>query len=658
VFADNSPFSFKSRVQNLVLLSYSPMTATHLDKVMLRLTCFEPAGGVLELSPDDLTRHVIGLGATGSGKTTALVNPVLQQIICWKATEHASRVGLLVLDPKADDSAAKIADYARAAGRAGDLVVLSEGGDAWYDLLGGLDRLDQIEIYARRLLSGTRDMGKENAYWTETRKGLMETALVLLLANGAPVPFADALSFMQAWWFSTEAVAVESKLRFVRKVLSRADISPLTRRRLELALIELGNWNVLDDRTKGLHKSSLSNALRPLLTAAAQGLFEPKTVLFRPQAVLEGKILVVSLDAISHPDLARLVFRVVRRDFYAAVQSRPAMRPEHGRLCGLVADELPLSVMPEDVEALSVIRAKGGFVLAACQSISGLDEILGWRGREALLANFNSVFFFSSRESAVDEYALITLGTREQPDRNRNASELGDLQVIGRAENRIQQSVCPPGALARLQQHQAFVKLADGSCTERPVWLQPSFFNLDSPSKLPVRDDLAEVVANIRALEAEDAIQRPGGVTFLAYMHSRSHRLFLTPEIIAAAWQICVPSHSRNQILANVRCLTIRGLEALPSCWLRGLICWLDKCQNLAETIQEVSVESGVLWPTLAAAATLWGDGPTMIPEAINLAIYPSLWRPLQPKHLARLELERPDLRNELRLLPQALKAN
>lgn len=33
---------------------------------MIQLPCYEPAGRVLELSPDDLTRHVIAFGSTGS----------------------------------------------------------------------------------------------------------------------------------------------------------------------------------------------------------------------------------------------------------------------------------------------------------------------------------------------------------------------------------------------------------------------------------------------------------------------------------------------------------------------------------------------------------------------------------------------------------------
>ncbi|MGP8234203.1 MAG: helicase HerA domain-containing protein [Limisphaerales bacterium] len=99
---------------------------------MILLLCYEPAGQILRLSADDLTRHVLGLGSTGCGKTTGLVNPLLQQAIAWRAGEIESKVGLLVLDPKGDDTQSKVQAYAQEAGRLDDVVILSETGDSYY----------------------------------------------------------------------------------------------------------------------------------------------------------------------------------------------------------------------------------------------------------------------------------------------------------------------------------------------------------------------------------------------------------------------------------------------------------------------------------------------------------------------------------------------
>lgn len=612
---------------------------------IIQLLCYEPAGKVMELTPDDLTRHVLGFGATGSGKTTSLINPIIRQILAWRKHEPHSKSGLLVLDPKGDDSPEKVRAYAREAGRESDLVVLSTGGSGWYDLLGGLARLDQTQTYSRRLLSGTRDMGKENAYWTETRDGLVETALVLLLANGTPVRFSEAISFMQGWWFSPDLSLIRPRLDFVREVIAAGILDHFSQRRLELALADVNSWASLDSRTKEIHRSTLHNALRPLMSAAAHALFSPNQIEFRPRAILEGKILVVSIDAISHPDLARLIFRLVRQDFYAAVQSRAPVRPDRDRLCGLVADELALSAMPDDVQALSVIREKGGFVIAAAQSINGLDEVLGWRAREALLANFNTCFFFAARESALDAHALLTLGMRERHNSQNNISEYGDV-ADQKAVELPREPVCAPGALARLKPHQAYAKLADGTCTEWPVWLQPCYFSGPLRTAPVPADSLGEAVASVREGISPSDRGTSGVASFLLHMHRQKHPLKTTPGVVAAAWPLCIPKISRNQLIRDLE--RFPGAHALPSCWIAALEAWLVRNMPLATTITGFEATSGVLWPKMARASV----NANQVAESINLFIYPSLWRPLASRHSLRLFVERPDLRAEISSLP------
>lgn len=619
---------------------------------MIRLHCYEPAGAVVELGPDDLTRHVIALGSTGSGKTTALINPVLQRLISWRAADPAGRVGLVVLDPKADDSVEKVRAYARAAGREADVVELSADGDAWYDLLGGFSRLEQSHAFAQRLLSGTRDLGMENAYWTESRNGFLETALVILLANGSPVRFVEAISFMQAWWFSPEPAQLEPKLRFVGQLLAEGALGHLSRRRLELALADVKNWAALDARTRELHRSTLLNAVRPLLSSTAHKFFVPKAMEFRAHEVLDGKILVVSVDAISYPDLARLLFRTIRQDFYRAVQSRSVVRPEIDRLCGLIADELPLSVMPEDVRALSVIRAKGGFVLAAAQSFSGLDQVLGWRGREALMANFNSIFFFPARENAVDEYACLTLGTRKTRTRQEIDPVLGDLLEKPKAEFGLREAICLPGTLARLKAHQAFVKLPDGTCTESPVWLQPCFFDSKRKHLVMDQDDLSEAVERLKKRDQNVRTENSDLGFFLLHMHRNGHRLVVTPALVAALWPVHSPKLSRNRYLSEFE-RSIPGANLLPSCWLAGLHHWSLQNPALSAAIVVLELRSGILWPKLDHHLVSLKDGAMVIPESLNLFLYPSLWRPLKMRDRVKLLLERPDLREEILSLPQ-----
>lgn len=614
---------------------------------MINLLCYEPAGQTLNFSSEDLRRHVLALGATGCGKTTAVVNPFLKQIIGWNSVDKKAKPGLLVLDPKADDSPEKVMAYAREAGRLEDVLVLSAGADSHYGYFTNFRRLDQVDEFATRVLYGSRDMGDQNAYWSESRFGLVSSALTVLLANGRPLSFDVVAEFLRAWFYAPGGAVVNEALQFVERLLAANTLKRTTRRRLELAVAEAHNWKALDPRTQELHKSTLNNALRSLLSPAARELFdESKARRFNPADVLSGKILVASLNAVCHPQLTAMLFKALKREYYEAVLSRTTFHPEHERLCGLVLDELPLSVIPEDTEGLALLRSKGGFVVACSQGLNGLDEALGHRRRAALMANFNSILYFSSRENQTDEHALLTLGSHDLPPRITEGQEPRNLLTVPEIQP-VPRFVCPPGTLARLPQHHAYAKLANGTVTKQPVWLAPTFHDA-IPARIEEKsDDLAEAANSLRAFDEEAARFNPNVSLFLLHMHRQGHRLKLTPAVVMAAWQLCQPRRRNFRALALLS-RQIHGVDLLPPCWLAGLRQWLRKNNKLAPAILSVAIKSGVLWPELDPAFKAWGNGPLAIPEEINLFIYPSLWRPLLPRHLKHLKVNRPDLRPEL----------
>lgn len=601
-----------------------------------------------------MTRHILGLGATGCGKTTGLINPILQQVILRNANDQTRKPGLLVLDPKNDDTQDRIRAYAEKAGRLDDLRILSETGDCFYGYFSDFKRLDQVDEFTRRVLYGSHEMGDQNAYWTESRFGLINAALTVLLATGHRITFDAVAEFLRSWFCMSKSTEVTEAILFVERILATGRTGPATRRRLQLALAEAANWQALDQRTRELHKSTLNNALRSLFSPTARDLFdESKGRRFNPADVLGGKILVASLNSISHPHLASLLFKALKRDYYEAVLSRPVANPETDRLCGLILDELPLSIMPDDVAALAVLRSKGGFVVACAQGLSGLDEVIGRRQRVALLANFNSFFYFSAREEQTDEHAMLTLGALEKPTNLLNAGYYGATQTEEPPQSGQLRWICPPGSLARLPQHHVYARLANGTVTTSPVWLEAQFHQFTHVTLPMVADDLAEAIASLKQRDDEAAKAKAGPSLLLLHMHRKHVPLRLTPNVIAAAWQLCRPRVRRTRALAKLSG-RIQGIENLPSCWLVGLTRWLDKNAALAPSIIGANVKSGILWPELDPAWGLWGDGQLTIPEAINLFIYPSLWRPLLTRHRAQLLTERPDLRAEIDTLPHA----
>ena len=164
-------------------------------------------------------------------------------------------------------------------------------------------------------------------------------------------------------------------------------------------------WTRLDPRTKSNLQSCIFNFLRPLMSAAANRCFEANDRQeFDPAEVAKGRLAVVSVNALTHPDLAKFFLRLARRLFFDAVQARQG--GPHP-LTGLLADEFGLILQPEDAEELATLRSRSCFVLSATQGISAMQEKIGPRLCQSVLLNFNTMVFMRSREPQTGELATF-----------------------------------------------------------------------------------------------------------------------------------------------------------------------------------------------------------------------------------------------------------
>jgi hypothetical protein len=380
----------------------------------------------------------------------------------------------------------------------------------------------------------------------------------------------------------------------------------------------------------------------------------------------EGKICVVSLNALVEPQLAQLLFRLVRQDFFEAVQRRQGTG--HG-LCGVIADEFPLLAVPEDVEQLATVRAKRCFIVAAAQGLAGLDESLGERCRRALLLNFNTVAFLRSREDETAEMAFTNLGLRQErwKRRRQTESETGSLAMLGQQPGtesiQATRPVCPPGTLGCLEPHQGFVVQADGRRTETPLWFLPWFEDASFP-KPPVDKPLARL--------PKEEVTESASADYVHQLIARRRRKPLwPPEVILAATELCRPAQTRASVMDAVEsffrgkaCLVPKGLKRLPLCWLAAIpnILWRLRrphCTHLPFMIDVLRACDGVLTVGFAQEErpdlnriTRWDD----IRLVLNLSVYPSMWRPLRRRHYVALWAKQPGLRPALRAgLPEVL---
>ncbi len=532
--------------------------------------CYEPARPV-ELSEQDLLEHVLILGSTGSGKTT-LLTTAFTQLLARSAADLLLKAGLLVLDSKAE-LLPSVPRAAQAAGRPHDVVVFGPEGNACYDLFGPLKSFEDVETVTQRLLLAVPPMGGDNAYWQTATTTMVAAALSLLVATQPVVTFDFALQFLRAWFTGPHRPLPE----LVQEVVARArqqlpspgkGTKAAPNHQLQSALDQVGLFQDLDPKTRSNLQSCLLNVLRPLgCSEAARCFGQAGRPPFDPgEAVRDGLICVVSINALTQPDLAQFLFRLARQSFFEAAQRRGS--GPNRRLCGVIADELPVVVCRSDPAQLATLRSRRCFVLSATQGLAGIDAQVGERSRQALVQHFNTLVFLRSREPETGWLAEQALGLREEPSPPpQDTTPTGALALapIPRRRQVHRVPVCPLGSLYRLGAHQGYVLYPDGHCTEFPVWFAPWFETAPEPQQAPETS-----VAVQPCLFGPDHLR--------GLMARAGYRVVCLPEAVQAAFDLCRPKERKGRLLARAARffrtrtgLVPAGLESLPRCWLAAL---------------------------------------------------------------------------------------
>jgi hypothetical protein len=480
---------------------------------------------------------------------------------------------------------------------------------------------------------------------------MISAALTLLcVRRKSPVTYSAAVEFMRCWFLGLDSgerlpKPVADAVERAKRESNKPACSP----QLLGALDHVELWRRLDSRTKSNLQSCLLNVLRPLVCVAASRCFDSNDrVEFSPAEVAEGRLCVVCVNALIHPELAKFVLRLARRQLFDAVQAR---QQGPNKLCGLLADELPLILQPEDADQISTLRSRSCFILAATQGLAPIDDKIGPRLRRSVLLNFNSIVFLRTRELETGEFATMSLGQVEQRIESKPTEtwEESMTKLWSQIRSGRQPTwVCPPGALGNLGQHQGYVVGADGSRTERPVWFVPWF-------------DLAPATAS--ACEHQGCAAR-----YIESLMSRcGFKIVLPSELVRAA--VKLDEHRRDRAMDQAiafflskACLIPKGLDLLPACWLAALpgILWATRKPNwthLPYMLSRVDYEGGVLLLNFAQEQAADDDQLTLWDElrvVVNRNLYPSRWRGLKRRHRMLLLFARPDLRTSLEASPIA----
>lgn len=363
------------------------------------------------LSPEELFRHLVVFGSTGSGKTRHVILPLLAQELARDAQDPERRAGALVFDVKGD-MGTHLAAVMKSAGREDEVIVLGRGGNAW------LDPFDRIEADSRavaeRVIEIVRGIhsapvaGAYDDFWHENNRRFLQVAAVL----------ARALEFGDLGGVDGLGRAA-ARLSAVR---CRDDEEESSTDDLEcaLAVAGKGGWISREDtemalmylraEARGLSFTTWSVILNYAQTylsclrdSRIAGMLRPSNAhRFMPEDVIDhGRVVLVSLSRVHYGPTAEVYRTLIKTAFQQCALQRygrsyfdgEAVRPINAiRPVYFVADEFPSLISvghADDGDAFFLDKCrevKVGCILSA-QGVSALSARMPFGSRAGHLLN-------------------------------------------------------------------------------------------------------------------------------------------------------------------------------------------------------------------------------------------------------------------------------
>ena len=410
-------------------------------------------GQPLCLDRDSLFQHLLVLGGTGEGKTTAILKPLMRQLMV------DPRHGFYVCDAKgvlwAD--ALKVAE---ACGRADQVSIIGTGeGQFGVDPLANLNPT-QVAATLRSVLKQISGGASDN-FWPEMAANILRHVLTLALTYKLTVEGQeDSMRGIEPYslWWAYQAVLDKTILAHVvvcireysqsvdaefNAVLERATsedeviaesksrdekIPPETH--ASILYVETA-WTTMAEETKSGIVANVTQLLdgfagaRTLRERFACGRSGAGTI--NMAAALEGRIVLNALSSIEDGLPARLVLVLLKTSLYREARRREATfkaatprRNPQEHPCIVFMDEVQEIATSDPESGLSdatfwnVARSTGLAGIFATQTLAALNQALGDRAAANFIQQARSKVFFRSEDTQTIEYACWCAGSHER----------------------------------------------------------------------------------------------------------------------------------------------------------------------------------------------------------------------------------------------------
>ncbi|GAC1303457.1 MAG: hypothetical protein NVSMB19_13480 [Vulcanimicrobiaceae bacterium] len=358
---------------------------------------------------DDLCRHTMIFGSSGSGKTTRAYNPMLADML------GKLQAGAFIIAAK-PEAVTEAVEIARRAGR--DVLVVEPGSAIGLDLLSGNPDVDAM--YFRDTFGRVGDDAKQ---WVDAAVARMKNALRILSAAGTQYYTFEHLT---GYCFDDTFAAMVriQAMERLRALPHDADEAWTIR---EAMSYEDTRYVQFTPETRRAVQFAVSQLLEPLRDVHISKTFARRHNLVQMESVFEGKVLVLHVPRTKYERAAQAIYTLAKRRFFTALENRRAVTTlDQTRPIVFGIDEYQLCISESDVQSLGIIRSAGCMVLGTTQGVSSLYSVLPKSQVDAALQNFTQKIFFKTDDE--DTLAVLERATRH----NANKIDTSELFSMNR----------------------------------------------------------------------------------------------------------------------------------------------------------------------------------------------------------------------------------
>lgn len=421
-----------------------------------------------------MDHHLGVFGTTGSGKTHAIIKPLLRQAL-------AGGDAAIIVDVKGDLQPVVLEALERC-GRIDDLVTLGIGPkDHTYNPLDKRlpsHKLTNLIVSASSVasLTSSSKVGGDDLFWSTARNELLAAMIEWAIHDAGGPDAEQPLTFRQLQRLRPLLAQPQPLLRVWAS--SSADMLSES---AGLSLVEFAQY---PDTTRACVLTSATNLIAPFLRPPLSQFVLPsqdRPTLRLHDIINRSRVVLVTTSQSEYANELLPAFLMLKTAIYQMILSRSRLAVRQDNRILVILDEFNRLLVPDDFcgnehVVMEAARAnKAGFVLAA-QSLSGLEAVAGKTIVDKLAALTGNLVFLANSCPVTALLAERCCGYRTVHKRHRSVHKCLPPPLLIPEQLRIpdsqegstvlvptQEPVLPASKLARLKPGEGYVKLIDGS---------------------------------------------------------------------------------------------------------------------------------------------------------------------------------------------------